>query len=112
VAPAAGQSVRVVGGQSSATKRGDLWYSNNLATESPLPDGYAPPTPQDAIDIKTHGSYRKASYSSDNLFMKSIFGPSRAFKVLFDHIKGRNIPMTAPVESDFRNADNSRKFLG
>lgn len=44
-APAAGQSVRVVGGQSPATKRGDLWYSGNLATEAPLPDGFLAPTP-------------------------------------------------------------------
>lgn len=112
VAPAAGQSVRVVGGQSPATKRGDLWYSNNLATEAPLPDGYLAPSPQDAIDIKTYGSYRRASFDSKNLFMKAVMGQSRAFWTLFDHIKGRNIPMTAPVEFDFRNADNSRKFLG
>jgi hypothetical protein len=44
--------------------------------------------------------------------MKAVMGQSRAFWTLFDHIKGRNIPMTAPVEFDFRNADNSRKFLG
>jgi hypothetical protein len=45
VAPAAGQSVRIVGGQSPATQRGELWYSNNLETEAPLPDGYVAPTP-------------------------------------------------------------------
>ena len=111
-APAAGQSVRVVGGQSPATKRGDLWYSNSLATEAPLPDGYVAPTPQDAIEIKTYGSYRRASYDSNNLFFKAMMGVERAFWTLFNHIKGRNIPMTAPVEFDFRNADNSRKFLG
>jgi hypothetical protein len=62
--------------------------------------------------LKTYGSYRRASYDSNNLFMKSIMGVGRAFWVLFDHIKGRNIPMTAPVEMNFRNADSSRKFLG
>jgi hypothetical protein len=45
VAPAAGQSVRIVGGQSPATQRGELWYSNNLETDSPLADGYVAPTP-------------------------------------------------------------------
>ncbi len=39
-------------------------------------------------------------------------GPSRAFRPLFEHIKGRNIAMTTPVEFNFRNADASRKFLG
>jgi SOUL heme-binding protein len=48
--------------------------------------------------LKTYGSYRRASYDSSNLFMPNIFGGSRAFRVLFNHIKGRNIPMTAPVE--------------
>jgi hypothetical protein len=41
-----------------------------------------------------------------------MMGVERGFWTLFEHIKGRNIPMTAPVEVDFRNADNSRKFLG
>jgi hypothetical protein len=44
--------------------------------------------------------------------MKAMMGVGRAFRALFDHIKGRNIPMTAPVEFNFRNADVSRKFLG
>jgi hypothetical protein len=44
--------------------------------------------------------------------MKAIMGMSRGFRNLFNHIKGRNIPMTAPVEFNFRNADSSRKFLG
>jgi hypothetical protein len=44
--------------------------------------------------------------------MKAIMGINRGFKNLFNHIKGRNIPMTAPVELNFRNADSSRKFLG
>jgi hypothetical protein len=41
-----------------------------------------------------------------------MMGVGRAFNALFDHIKGRNIPMTAPVEFNFRNADVTRKFLG
>jgi hypothetical protein len=89
-----------------------LWYSGNLATEAPLPDGFIAPTPQDAIDIKTYSSYRRASFDSNNLFMRAMMGVGRAFRTLFDHIKGRNIPMTAPVEFNFRNADVSRKFLG
>jgi hypothetical protein len=44
--------------------------------------------------------------------MNFLFGQSRAFWTLFNHIKSRNIAMTAPVEFDFANADASRKFLG
>ena len=62
--------------------------------------------------MKTYSSYRSASYDSNNLFMKAMMGQGRAFWTLFDHIKGRNIPMTAPVELNFRNADNSRKLFG
>ena len=39
-------------------------------------------------------------------------GVERAFWTLFNHIKDRSIPMTAPVEFDFRNEEASRKFLG
>ena len=112
-APAAGQSFRVFGGQAPATKSGNTWRSGNLATEAPLPDsGYVAPTPQDAIEIKTYGTYRRASFDSDSLFLKGFLGQSRAFWALFNHIKGRNIPMTAPVEMEYRNLDASRSFLG
>ncbi len=62
--------------------------------------------------MKTYPSVRRAEMDSDKLFLKDVFGVSRAFWTLFDHIKGRKIPMTAPVEFNFRNADASRKFLG
>ena len=39
VAPAAGQSVRLMEDQSPATKIDDFQYFNNLGTEAPLPDG-------------------------------------------------------------------------
>jgi hypothetical protein len=44
--------------------------------------------------------------------MSLIFGQNRAFWTLFNHIKSRNIAMTSPLEVDFANADNTRKFLG
>jgi len=55
---------------------------------------------------------RRAQIDSDDIFMSMVFGQSRAFWTLFNHIKNRKIEMTAPVEFDFRNADNTRKFLG
>lgn len=111
-APAAGQSVRVQGDQDAPTQSGDLWKSGKLATESPLPVGYNVPTPEGAIELKTYPTVRRAQIDSKDIFMSFLFGQSRAFWTLFNHIKSRNIDMTAPVEFDFRNADAARKFLG
>ena len=111
-APTAGQSVRVLGGQSPATKDGDQWKSDKYSTEAALPDGYNAPTPVDAIDIKTYPTVRRAEFSSTDMFASWAMGQSRAFWTLFNHIKKRNIAMTAPVEFDFANADATRKFLG
>ncbi len=111
-APAPGQSVRVSGTQSPATQSGDLWISGNLATESPLPVGYNAPTPQGAVEIKTYPTVRRAELDSSKIFIKGLFGTSRGFWTLFNHIKSRNIAMTAPVEFDFRNEDASRSFFG
>jgi hypothetical protein len=111
-APASGQSVRVSGTQPAPTQSGDLWKSGNLATESPLPVGYNAPTPQGAIEIKTYPTVRRAELDSSKLLLKGVFGTSRGFWTLFNHIKSRNIAMTAPVEFNFRNEDASRSFLG
>lgn len=111
-APAAGQSVRVSGNQSPATQSGDLWKWNKLKTEAPLPVGYNDPTPDGAIEIKTYPTVRRAEVDSDKIPLKGLFGVERGFWTLFNHIKKRNIAMTAPVEFNFRNADASRKFLG
>ena len=111
-APTSGQSVRVVGDQSPATKNGDLWKSDKFKTDAPLPDGYNAPTPVDAIEVKTYPTVRRAEFSSTDMFMSWAFGQSRAFNNLFNHIKKRNIAMTGPVEFDFADADATRKFLG
>jgi hypothetical protein len=110
--PAAGQSIRVSGTQSAPTQSGDLWKSGNLATESPLPVGYNAPTPQGAIEIKTYPTVRRAELDSSKLLLKGLFGSSRGFWILFNHIKSRKIAMTAPVEFNFRNEDASRTFFG
>ena len=62
--------------------------------------------------MKTYPTVRRAQVESKDFFLNFIFGQSRAFWTLFNHIKSRNIAMTAPVEFDFANADASRNFLG
>ena len=67
--------------------------------ESPLPDGYPEPTPPGAIDIKQYPSVRRAELTSQDdsgAAMMSGFFP------LFNHIKKRDIAMTAPVEMDYQ----------
>jgi hypothetical protein len=66
--------------------------------ESPLPDGYPEPTPFGAIDIKEYPSVRRAELTSKD---DSGNGMVAGFFPLFNHIKKRDIPMTAPVEMDY-----------
>ncbi len=67
--------------------------------ESPLPDGYPEPTPPGAIDIKSYPSVRRAELVSKD---DSGEGMVTGFFPLFNHIKKRNIAMTAPVEMDYQ----------
>lgn len=66
--------------------------------ESPLPDGYPEPTPFGAIDIKHYPSVRRAELTSKD---DSGAGMVTGFFPLFNHIKKRDIAMTAPVEMDY-----------
>ena len=110
--PASGESFRVSGNQSPATQSGDTWKYGDFKTEAPLPAGYVAPTPKNAIEVKSYPTVRRAEISSADIFMDEMMGQSRAFWALFNHIKARKIPMTGPVEFDFKDADSSRKFLG
>jgi formylglycine-generating enzyme required for sulfatase activity len=66
--------------------------------ESPLPDGYPEPTPFGAIDIKEYPAVRRAELVSKD---ESGAAMMTGFFPLFNHIKKRNISMTAPVETDY-----------
>jgi hypothetical protein len=66
--------------------------------ESPLPEGYPEPTPFGAIDIKDYPSVRRAELASKD---DSGTGMVAGFFPLFNHIKKRDIAMTAPVEMDY-----------
>jgi hypothetical protein len=66
--------------------------------ESPLPEGYPEPTPPGAIDIKDYPSVRRAELVSKD---DSAAGMTAGFFPLFNHIKKREIAMTAPVEMDY-----------
>lgn len=62
--------------------------------EAPLPEGFPKPTPVGEIRVQQYPKYRLARTA-----MTLIEG--RAFWTLFNHIKQRDIAMTAPVEMGY-----------
>jgi hypothetical protein len=77
-----------------------VYRSGASSIESPLPDGYPEPTPPGAIDIKKYPSVRRVEWASDAVPTRR--GMDGGFWPLFNHIKERDIPMTSPVEMDYR----------
>lgn len=67
--------------------------------EAPLPEGFPRPTPVGEIRVQTYPKYRLAKTD-----MTLIEG--RAFWTLFNHIKQKEIAMTAPVEMTYSTEGN------
>lgn len=63
--------------------------------EAPLPEGFPEPTPVGEIRIKKYPDYRLARTQMAGV-------ESRAFWILFTHIKKKDIAMTAPVEMTYK----------
>lgn len=61
--------------------------------EASLPEGWPAPTAPGEIVVK--------SYPASRLAVVEQAGQNAAFSRLFDHIKGRDIAMTAPVEMTY-----------
>lgn len=103
--PEPGQTRRV-GGDLAATitGRSGNYRSGSLRIDTELPEGYPPPTPPNAIDLKTYPAVRRASISSQALNTRGPdTGMNRAFMPLFRHIQRHGIAMTSPVEMDYRD---------
>lgn len=101
--PAAGRSIRVGGDPSiRVTGRDGDFRSGSCRIDTPLPEGYPPPTPPGAIDIKSYPAVRLAEIDGSG---SPDRGMNRAFWPLFNHIKKHNIAMTSPVEMQFRGLD-------
>lgn len=71
-----------------------------MIREAKLPQGFPPPGPVGQITIKYYPAYRAA------FVLRGEGGTSQneMFRVLFRHIKKRDIAMTAPVEMTFADA--------
>lgn len=102
--PGVGESKRVGGdmdGRVEKTKEGE-YRIGTCRINTPLPEGYPLPTPPGAIEIKTCPSVRRAEVSGR---MTPDIGMNIGFFPLFNHIKRRNIAMTAPVEIDYKGIE-------
>lgn len=73
-----------------------------VLNESPLPDGFPAPTPVGELRVQQYPAYRLAR--TDMTFIEG-----RAFWTLFNHIKAREIAMTAPVELTYQPDSTSKK---
>ena len=70
-------------------------------SEAPLPKGWPAPGPFNQVSVKSYPAYRTAETSGRS--------ETLSFFRLFDHIKERDIPMTAPVEMDMSHTPTSLK---
>lgn len=96
-----GWTVRRVGGDLERTvmREGDVFTTGTARINTPLPEGYPDPTPPGAIELKKYPGVRRAEVSSNTT---PDVGMNVGFFPLFNHIKGRQIAMTSPVEMDYK----------
>ncbi len=99
-APAPGTAVRVDGTDSALVVTGTDgdYRSGSCQVDTPLPVGYPPLTPPDAIELKTYPAVRLAEVSGSG---DPDRGMNSAFWPLFNHIKSHEIAMTSPVEMTY-----------
>ena len=69
-------------------------------SEAPLPKGWPTPGPYNQISEKNYPEYRAAVTNGSSGF---------SFWTLFNHIKKKDIPMTAPVEMKMEDKGNKLK---
>jgi len=100
-APTVGTSIRIGG-----SPLGDLlagggseFRAGDCLVDTPLPEGYPPPTVPGGVELKTYPVVRRAEVSGRSA---PDFASNFAFFRLFRHIQRREIAMTSPVEMDYR----------
>jgi hypothetical protein len=104
---APGTSRRVAGDlQARVEKSGDRYVFGPCSVDAPLPAGYPAPTPPGAIELKHYPVVRRAEVSGSS---HPDAGRWMAFWPLFNHIKSRDIAMTAPVEVDYEGLTSDKQ---
>jgi hypothetical protein len=91
--------VKRIGGDMAieVKQEGDIFTSDRVRIDTPLPLGYPRPTPPGAIEIKSYPVVRRAEVVVTD---DPASGSAGGFWPLFRHIQSRKIAMTAPVEMD------------
>jgi len=81
-----------------------------IFNESPVPEGWPALTPINQIRVKEYPAYRAAIILADN---PDNATPNGLFRPLFNHIKRKDIAMTAPVEMTYLSdgSQSSMAFL-
>lgn len=101
--PAPGEVLPVGGAAEAEVVRRDealeSYEAGEVSTDTPLPVGYPRPTAPGAIEIKTYPVVRRAEFHREE--SPNAMSGNIAFWPLFQHIKEREIAMTAPVEMDY-----------
>lgn len=104
-----GETMRLMGDASAEIADG-VWRSGTAAIPTPLPVGYPAPTPPGTVELKRYPLVRRAEVASSR--GKAESGRMVAFFPLFNHIKRRDIEMTAPVEMEAKAYDAAAGVAG
>ncbi len=96
--PPEGSAVRISGDAKVTRTDSGHFVFGPMLINTPLPVGYPDPTPPGVIEIKRYPVVRRAEVSGS---MSPGIGMNLAFWPLFQHIKSRDIEMTAPVEMNY-----------
>ncbi len=88
----------------SVFRVGDEWICGDSRISTKLPEGYPPPTPIGAIELKWYPAVRRATVEGSG---SADWGVNFAFFPLFRHIEGKGIAMTAPVEIDYDDVEHA-----
>ncbi len=106
-----GEVMRVDGDASAiAVQEDGVWKSGTAAIRTPLPMGYPAPTPPGAVELKRYPVVRRAEVVGARGAANA--GRTAAFWPLFNHIKRRDIEMTAPVEMEAKAYDAAAGVAG
>lgn len=104
--PEAGEVIRRISGEVEVQPQrqpdGSTFYRSGVhRVTTPLPDGYPRPTPPGVVEVKRYPEVRRATFDGQGTGPDGMENSRQAFWPLFQHIKSRDIAMTAPVEIEY-----------
>ena len=115
--PADGQVLQRVSGEAEVESQpqsdGSTFYrSGTQRVTTPLPEGYPRPTPPGVVELKRYPEVRRATFEGEGAGPNGMENSRQAFWPLFQHIKSRDIAMTAPVEIEYQEIQAGKENEG